>query len=166
MPMYTTDTRVTAHLPTNLPDSLDTAGERAEYLTRGSALAESLVGPRFPLGEYGGATQKFPDADDSPPTPEIISELAALCAAALILGRVGVDNMSGGSAGAELREKAAELAGQIRSGDLDVVDSAGTRYGDRASAIVSTDSGAEPVFSIGRHGEDGECLRPGTLDDR
>jgi len=166
MPTYTTDAYLLDRLPAGLPDSLDTSGERATFISRGSALAEALVGPRFALADRGGSVQKFPDADDSPPTPEVIVELATACAAAMVMDRIGVDNMDGGSRGAALRAEAEALATRIRGDEVDVVDSAGTRYGDRASELTSTDEDAEPVFSIGRSGADGACLRSGTLDDR
>ena len=166
MPTYTTDALVLTRLPATLPETLDTAAERAVFIARGSAMAEALVGPRFSLSEYGGATQKFPDADGSPATPEIIVELAMLFSAAMVMDRIGVDNMTGGSAGAELRTEADTLATRIRAGEIDVIDSAGTRYGDRSTEITSTSDGAEQVFSIGKYDAQGECLSPGSLDDR
>lgn len=170
MPTYCTDADVLAYLPTadgtDLGSSLDTAEERAPYITRGSRATDESAGGRFALGTHDSATQKFPNVASDPSTPECIRELASLWTAALILDAIHSANRRV-TTGGERRADAEALAAVIKAGERDVIDSDGTRYGDSSSLISHTGAGSEPVFTIGRYDADGNQVsdEAGTTDD-
>lgn len=157
---YCTDAQVAAYLPDGLPTDVDTSGERATYLSQGSALAEGYVGERFALGSFSGATQKFPEVTGTPSTPMVVQIAAAKFAAAILLRHIGFASNFGRSSvvadADKLEEEAKAMCAEMRDGFVDVIDSAGTRYGDVGVAGTATTS--EPVFSVGRYDADGELV--------
>jgi len=167
MPTYLADADLTKYLPTSLPASIDTSGERATYITGGSARAESAVGARFGTGSYTAGTQKFPDVSgDTTATPPIIVELASMYGVALILRKAYGDGAISSAIWREWEDTANELARQIREGEAEVLDSAGTVYGTRTRILTQHNAGAVPTFTRGEYDVDGNLAsdQKGTLD--
>jgi hypothetical protein len=160
MPTYCTDADLTDLLPDNLPVDIDSETERASWITRGSALVDARIGPRFVTGVFEGQSQKFPDITHTPATPEVIREIAALMSASVVLDHLGVDGS--GEGGETSRQRAYAMIDEICAGTIHVVDSVGTTYG-RVAVGGTRDCGV-PTFSRGRFASDGECLEEGTLD--
>ena len=165
MAIYTSDDNLLIELPDNLPDAVDSSAERLVYIQLAGSLADSLVGPRYPVGENG---QKFPDITDSPATPPLIELAARKLAAGMIYRVIGVVARDGGElAGAQsLHGEACDLFRRIREGELTVIDEDGTDYAT-ATPISSTSNGVATTFSRGRYDADGELLdeTAGSLDD-
>lgn len=165
MATYTSDDNLLIELPDNLPDSVDSAAERLVYIQLAGSLADSLVGPRYPVGPSG---QKFPDITDSPPTPPLIELATRKLAAGMIYRVIGVVGRDGGELGGAqpLHEEAADLFRRIREGELAVIDEDGTDYAT-VTPISGTSDGVATTFSRGRYDVDGELLdeTAGSLDD-
>lgn len=167
MSRYTSDENLVRELPDNLPAALDTEAERLVYIEQASAMADALVGPRFPVRTYGEARQKFPDITDSPATPPLIELATRKLAASMIYGAitvVGRENELRG--GKELQDEALEWFRRIREGEIPVADADGTDYATFAP-MSSTTEGVEPTFRPGRYDADGELLdeTPGSVDE-
>lgn len=168
MPTYCTDAYLTEQLPTTLPASIDTAGERATYIARGSGRAEAAVGPEFAVGTFTAGTQKFPDVTgDTATTPEVIQEIAATFGVMLMLRKAYADGAISAALWREWEDRANELAASIRDGEVDVLDSDGTVYGSRARLFTNTTSGTRPTFTRGEYDADGSRISDyaGSLDD-
>ncbi len=165
MPTYTSDTNLLTELPDNLPAALDTPVERAPYIEQASLLADSLVGPRFPIRTYGAAEHKFPDITDTPPTPPLVELGTRKLAAAMVYGALSLIGREGDVGGKGLYDEALEWFRRIREGELQVTDSEGTDYA-AFRPVSSTTEAVEPTFRSGRYDADGELLdeRPGSVD--
>ncbi len=163
MPAYTSDENLLRELPTSLPTALDTAAERLPYITEASALADALVGPRFPVDESG---QRFPNITDTPPTPPLIEMATRLLAASLIYAALHTIGGGDGPPAAEsLRDEALTWFARIRDGELSVTDANGDTT-PTSARIISTTEGAEPTFRAARYDSEGTLLdaTPGSLD--
>ena len=166
MPTYFTDAFMTEMIPTSLPASINTDEERATYIARGSAWADSAVGKQFSIGAGGVDGQKFPDITDDPATPEIIQELGATYGVAVLLRKAYADASIVTSLWQEWFDSADELATQIQDGTKDVTDSGGTEYGTRTRILTQIKSGAVPVFTTGQYDANGQLVSDnrGSLD--
>ncbi len=161
---YTTDAQVTAHLPSTLPEEWDAVGERATYIADASELVEGMVGGGFAVGTYDGATQKFPDVGDDPPTPMIIQIATGYVAAGLILDDMKAQ-LGGKKTGKEQHDIAEGYLRNIRSGEIEVRDEDGTAY--HRDGIATNVESTTPVFGVGRYDADGNLVssEEGSTDD-
>ena len=163
MPTYTSDENLLRELPSSLPTALDTAAERLPYITEASALADALVGPRFPANESG---QRFPDITETPPTPPLIEMATRLLAASLIYAALHTIGGGDGPPAAEsLRNEALTWFTRIRDGEISVAGADGN-VAPTSARITSTTRSAEPTFRVARYDSDGTLLDPthGSLD--
>ena len=85
IPFYCSYQDVKDILPNSLPATIDDA-LILKAILQGSAEVDAKVGGRFPLDYHDG--QKFPNYNDSPPTPSIVSEAAANFAAYRVYRRL------------------------------------------------------------------------------
>ncbi len=164
MATYASDADVTQWLNTgDLPTTIDSEAERLTYITRASALVDSLVGARFGFAA-GSGTQKFEDYTTG--TPEIIRQCTGKLAAAAIVRNAFAQSRAGIS-GDGLEQEAYDVLAMIRSGEIDV-SVAGTRYGEARGLEGSEEStSTRPTFSTGEYDVDGRLVSDyrGTLDD-
>ena len=150
------------------PDEFDTAAERADFITQGSALADALVGEQFePSLAFGGGSsyQRFPDEDADPPTPYFIRHATSMIAGVKLFQAVGsVAHLKMRTP--LLLDEAYELLRQIREGEADVYDTAtGATFGERLPTS-SLDDDTEHEFTVGQYDDQGNLLSdvPGSLD--
>lgn len=165
MATYTTDARLLRWLPDTLPTSIDASGKRATYIIEASAWVDGAVGQRFTIGSES-SIQKFPDVTSSPATPEVIQQAATFRAVGLLY-LVGYGDNAAGPSGQSFFDMADDLCARIASGEIEVIDSAGTTYGTRGRLRTQLNSNTEPVFSRGEYDADGNMnsAYTGTLDD-
>jgi hypothetical protein len=160
MPVYTTDGRVIAELPDNLPDGVDTADERAQYLADAATYVDGAL---VAVCGLASGTQCFPDYTATPATPPVVVRAATLVAAAMIAEAMGLADNLLQPVGNGLWARAEKILADVREGRVVVMDSAGTQY--RATEIRSTTQGAAPVFTRGQFDADGNLLGDaGSLD--
>lgn len=165
MASYTTDANLLTELPDNLPATLDTPTERAPFIEQASALADTLVGPRFPVRLYGAAQQKFPEITDTPATPLLVELATRKLAAALICGALAIVARRSDGGAERLHKEAIEWFRRIRDGEVQIIDAEGTDYAAFGPTVSTTD-GVEPMFRSGRYDSDGQLLdeTPGSID--
>lgn len=163
MPTYTSDANLLRELPETLPEALDTEAERLPYITEASALADALVGPRFPLNASG---QRFANITDTPPTPPLIEMATRFLAASLIFAALHTIGGGEGPPAAEsLRDEALTWFARIRDGEISLTGADGDTA-PTSPRITSTTRRAEPTFRVARYDSEGSLLDavPGSLD--